>query len=330
MADPVLVEVTRGTSVESVHRGAVAVCDASGKMVLQLGDIERPVFPRSAVKAIQALPLVESGAADALGFGNEELALACASHSGEPAHVETARTMLTKVGLDVGALECGAHWPTNQNAMVELARAGGKPSALHNNCSGKHAGFLTLNRHLGGGPEYVEIDHPVQRAVREAFESVTQESVAGWGVDGCSAPNFACTLAGLARAMQFFAAANPEGSLREAAAARLARAMAAFPEMVAGEGRACTNLMRAMGGKVAVKTGAEGVFVAILPEQKRGIALKIVDGATRASEAAITALLVQLGALDPGHPVVAELLPPVQRNWRGLVTGGMRRAPGFC
>jgi len=130
--------------------------------------------------------------------------------------------------------------------------------------------------------------------------------------------------------MQFFAAANPEGGRRAAAAARLARAMAAFPEMVAGEGRACTRLMRAMGGKVAVKTGAEGVFVAILPEQKRGIALKIADGATRASEAAITALLVQLGALDPAHPVVAELLPPEQRNWRGLVTGDMRRAPGFC
>ena len=200
---------------------------------------------------------------------------------------------------------------------------------MHNNCSGKHAGFLTLNRHLRGGTEYVELDHPVQRAVKAAFEEVVGETSPGYGIDGCSAPNFACTLTGLARAMQFFAAATPEGGARHAAAARLTQAMMAFPELVAGEGRACTALMRAMGGAVAVKTGAEAVFVAILPGQKRGIALKIVDGGTRASEAAITALLIRLGALDPGHPVVETLIPKTQKNWRGLVTGDMRLAPGF-
>jgi L-asparaginase II len=170
----------------------------------------------------------------------------------------------------------------------------------------------------------------VQLAVRAAFEEVTSETSPGFGIDGCSAPNFATTVAGLARAMAFFAAADPVGNRREAAAARLARAMMAYPEMVAGEGRACTDLMRAMGGRVAVKTGAEAVFVAILPEQRLGIALKIMDGATRASEAAIVALLVKLGALAPKHPVVAQYLDGPQKNWRGLVTSELRLAPGFA
>lgn len=324
-----MIELWRGGMFESGHAGHAVVWGPGGAEQVW-GDADAVIFPRSSCKMIQALPLVESGAAAAAGLSERQLALSCASHSGGVLHTHAVADWLGTLGLGEPDLRCGSHMPRDKAEFERLTCSHEAPCQLHNNCSGKHAGFLTLNRHLGGGSEYVEIDHPVQRAVREAFESVTQESVAGWGVDGCSAPNFACTLAGLARAMQFFAAANPEGSLREAAAARLARAMAAFPEMVAGEGRACTNLMRAMGGKVAVKTGAEGVFVAILPEQKRGIALKIVDGATRASEAAITALLVQLGALDPGHPVVTELLPPVQRNWRGLVTGGMRRAPGFC
>ncbi|WP_040592532.1 asparaginase, partial [Mesorhizobium metallidurans] len=149
MTNPVLVEVLRGKIVESAHRGAIAVFDADGKPFLEIGDTSVPVFPRSAVKAIQALPLVESGAADTYGFGNRELALACASHSGEPAHVELARSMLASAGLDHSALECGAHWPSNHQAEIALARAGGLPNALHNNCSGKHSGFLCTCVHSG-------------------------------------------------------------------------------------------------------------------------------------------------------------------------------------
>ena len=201
---------------------------------------------------------------------------------------------------------------------------------MHNNCSGKHAGFLTLTKHLKAGPEYVEPDHPIQRAIRAATDEVTGMTSPGYGIDGCSAPNFATSIHGLARAMGFFAGARDQGSVRERAAWRLARAMAAFPELVAGEGRACTSLMRAMGGRVAVKTGAEAVFVAILPELKRGIALKIMDGGTRASEAAITTLLVRLGALEKDHPVVGRYLTGAQKNWRGLVTGELRLAAGFC
>src|ERR1051325_10317256 len=144
MSNPVLVEVVRGALTESRHRGAVAGVDADGARVLTLGDVVRPVYPRSAVKPLQALPLVESGAAERYGFGDQEIALACASHGGEPAHVEVASRMLARASLDGGALECGAHWPSHQLSTQALARAGGAASALHNNCSGKHAGFLCV------------------------------------------------------------------------------------------------------------------------------------------------------------------------------------------
>jgi len=144
ITNPVLVEAWRGDSVESFHRGAYAVLDAQGRVVASAGDIERPVFPRSAIKVLQALPLVESGAADRFGLAPEELALACASHGGQPEHVRTAASMLAKAGLDASVLECGTHWPYDETAKLALAAAGESPGALHNNCSGKHAGFACL------------------------------------------------------------------------------------------------------------------------------------------------------------------------------------------
>jgi L-asparaginase II len=186
-----------------------------------------------------------------------------------------------------------------------------------------------MNRHLKGDPEYVDPAHPLQTAIRAAFEEVTGEQSPGYGIDGCSAPNFATSVHGLARAMARFATAREDGDARSRAAHRLTHAMATHPEMVAGEGRACTELMRAMGGRVAIKTGAEAVFVAILPDQKKGIALKVTDGGTRGAEAAICALLVKLGALDPNHPATLKRLDAVQKNWRGIETGMIRTAPGF-
>ena len=186
-----------------------------------------------------------------------------------------------------------------------------------------------MTQHLKAGAEYVEIDHPLQQAIRAATEETTGETVAGWGVDGCSAPNFAMSIGGMARAMAKFATAREGHGARESAMHRLTRAMAANPELVAGEGRACTELMRAMGGRVALKTGAEAVFVAILPEQGLGIALKVVDGGTRAAEAAIAALLVRAGMLEADHPATRKRLNTVQTNWRGIETGTFRAAPGF-
>ena len=221
---------------------------------------------------------METGAADAVGLTDAHLALACASHQGERRHVTMAADWLSTIGLSEPALRCGAHEPYDRVERNRLIKTDSSPCQLHNNCSGKHCGFLTVTQHMKAGPEYVEVDHPLQRAIRQATEEVTGETVAGYGIDGCSAPNFAVSITGLARAMALFANASEGGDTRSRAMHRLTRAMATYPELVAGEGRACTELMRAMGGKVTLKTGAEAVFVAILPEQKLGMAVKITDG----------------------------------------------------
>lgn len=326
MAAVDLIELWRGGMLESVHRGHAVVCDPSG-IVEAWGDPDAVIFPRSSCKMIQALPLLESGAAREAGLGPEQLALSCASHNGAAIHVERVDAWLKQRGLSERDLRCGSHMPGDKPEAERLTCSAESPCQLHNNCSGKHAGFLTLNQHLKGGTEYVELDHPVQTAIKSAFEEVTEETSPGFGIDGCSAPNHTCTVTGLARAMAAFAA--PGGGARGDAMSALVQAMCAFPELVAGEGRACTALMRAMKGRVAVKTGAEAVFVAILPDRKMGVALKILDGGTRASEAAITAILIHLGVLDPAHPVVDTYLTGDQKNWRGLVTGQLRRAAGF-
>ena len=329
MAAVPMVELWRGGMLESQHAGHAVICDAGGQIVEAWGDPGAVIFPRSSCKMLQALPLIESGAADAAGLTDAQLALSCASHQGARLHTDMVRDWLAGLGLSPDDLRCGAHEPYDREARDALICGHEAPCQYHNNCSGKHSGFLTLNRHLGGGADYTEIDHPVQRAVKAAFEEVTAEDSPGYGIDGCSAPNFATSLHGLARAMAAFAAATEGGGARASAMHRLTRAMATHPQMVAGEGRACTELMRAMEGRVAIKTGAEAVFVAIIPERRMGIALKIVDGGTRASEAAICALLVRLGVLDANHPATRKRLDAVQRNWRGFETGIVRTAPGF-
>ncbi|WP_027164802.1 asparaginase [Mesorhizobium sp. WSM3224] len=297
MTNPVLVEVTRGAVVESAHRGAVSVFDADGKPVWEIGDTERPVFPRSAVKAIQALPLVESGAADAYGFGNRELALACASHSGEPAHVELATAMLAKAGLDRNALECGAHWPSSHDATIALARAGGVPNALHNNCSGKHSGFLCTCVHAGIAHRgYVKAGHALQEMVRDAMQSVTgaAHDVDHCGTDGCSIPTYAVPLKNFAQGFARMTTGRGFSPERAKAAKRLLSACMAEPFLVAGTGKADVALMQAAPGRIFVKTGAEGVYCAALPELGFGIALKCDDGAGRAAEVTIAAVLAKL------------------------------------
>src|SRR5499426_3356530 len=188
MTDPVLVEVMRAAVVESRHCGAVAVVDADGGAVLTLGDVDRPVFPRSAVKALQALRMIETGAADRYGFTDQELALACASHSGESGHVAAAQSMLARIGLDATYLRCGAHPPMHVPSATALYRAGVEPTALHNNCSGKHSGFLCLACMLGVDPRgYINPDHAVQREVKAAIESIAGAVIPDErrGIDGC-------------------------------------------------------------------------------------------------------------------------------------------------
>lgn len=323
-----MVELWRGGLLESTHRGHAVLCDETGQIVEAWGDPGRVIFPRSSCKMLQALPLVESGAADAFGLTEAHLALSCASHQGAALHVNMARDWLA--GLDLGEpdLRCGSHEPYDRAERDRLICDHEGPCQLHNNCSGKHSGFLTTTKHLKAGPEYVELDHPLQKAIRAATEEVTGETAAGYGIDGCSAPNFAMSIAGLARGMAKFAATDGSGT-RGRAMQRLTRAMAAYPELVAGEGRACTELMRAMGGRVSIKTGAEAVFVAIIPEKKLGLALKIEDGNSRASEAALVGILARLGVLDIAHPMAQKRLPAPQTNCRGLTVGELRLSEGF-
>ena len=317
-------EIWRGPFLESVHSGHAVICDSTGQIIDAWGDPERVVLARSSSKMIQALPLVRSGAADAFSLSTKQLALSCASHQGAKIHVDNVGAWISQLGLDDTAFRCGPEESRDRDVKEAQIRAHQSPCRIHNNCSGKHAGFLTLSRHLGGDPNYVAPDHPVQRACLEAFEDVTQETSPGFGIDGCSAPNYAATLHGIARAMAHFAAA-PEGS----AEVRLHEAMRLHPELVAGEGRACTELMRACDGKVALKTGAEGFFIAIIPERGIGIALKAACGTTRAAEAAITALLVRVGVLDPNHPATLKRINAPIKNWDGLTTGVLKPAAGL-
>ncbi len=335
--NPILVEVLRGSAVESLHRGALAVVDASGALHTALGDIERPIFPRSAVKLLQALPLVESGAAERFGLNDAELALACASHGGEAQHARTAASMLAKAGVDVRALECGAHWPYYDGAIKAMAAAGDTPSALHNNCSGKHAGFVCLGCLMADDQDrraflsgYVRPEHPVMREVTASLQSTTGWNLAATpvGTDGCSIPTFAIPLRHLALA---FARAGTGTGLRPGqakAAKRLREAVARAPDMVAGTGRFDSRVMAHFGERVFCKVGAEGVYCAALPELGLGLAVKMDDGNTaRACEVVMAGLIEALLPLDqPDSAFMANFSGPTLKNWNGIEVGRLKAA----
>src|SRR3984885_12909888 len=297
MIDPIVVEVVRGGLVESRHRGAIAVVDAAGKKIFAAGDVATPVFPRSAVKPFQGLPLVESGAAEKFALSDQELARCCASHSGEAGHVRGVERILKKAGLDASALACGAHWPASQAAAMALARTGAAPSAVHNNCSGKHAGFLCVARAMEVDPAgYWRPDHPVQQRVHVVLEDLTGVALPPdhRAVDGCSVPTWAAPLEKLAFAFAKFGSGRALTSGRAAAAARLFTACVREPWYVAGSGRFCTEIMQLLGAQALVKTGAEGVMCAALPAPALGVAIKCDDGASRAAEALMAATLSPL------------------------------------
>lgn len=313
-----LVELWRGDILESLHSGHAVICGPDGGIEEAWGNPDQVILPRSASKMIQALPLVDSGAAADADLTSAHLALACASHEGSSLHADLVADWLATRNMGPEDLLCGAQSPWDRNLRNQMIREGAELSPLHNNCSGKHAGFLTLSRHLGAGADYIDPAHPVQVAARAAMIEVTEVESPGFGIDGCSAPNHATTLHGLARAMAGFATASGRSGTRALAQMALTKAMIAHPDLVAGDGRACTELMRAATEPVALKFGADGVFVAILPDQGRGIAVKIADGATRAVDCAIAALLVRLGALDAHHPAAQRFLYGPIRNLRGI------------
>ena len=333
--NPILVEVMRGPALESAHRGALAVLDADGAVLAAIGDVQRPIFPRSAVKVLQALALVESGAADRLGLGDDELALACASHGGEPMHTRTAARMLEKAGLDADALECGVHWPYHEDSARALAAEGRTPTALNNNCSGKHAGFLCLACALHTGPDlrryargYVSPDHPVMREVSAALQAATGFDLDATprGTDGCSIPTFAIPLHHLARAFARVATGQGLRPGHAAAARRLRTAVARSPLMVSGTGRFDSRVMERLGERVFCKVGAEGVYCAALPERGLGVAIKMDDGNNaRASEVVMAAAIEALVALDAEDAAFMRgFSEATLRNWNRIDVGALR------
>jgi L-asparaginase II len=330
LANSILVELTRGQTVESVHRGAAAIADCEGTLILSLGDAEKAIYPRSALKPIQAIPLVESGAADAFGLNDEHIALACASHSGEPMHTTRVAAWLKRLGLGERDLACGAHSPRYEPLWLEMIRRGEEPGPVHNNCSGKHAGFLTVARHWGvAAAGYERHDHPVQQAVAKVLSDLSETAPPlPWGVDGCAAPNFALPLSAFARALARIANPSSLSKPRSGAAKRIVAAMTAHPELVGGTGRTCTILMCRARAPVVVKAGAEGVYAAVVPGRGLGIAIKIDDGTGRAAETAIAAVLDGLDLLGRDQPS-REILRALILNTRNAVVGERRPTPAF-
>ncbi len=328
--NPVVIEVTRGPVVESRHEGIAAIVKADGSIVESWGDIDSPVLPRSANKPIQAMAFVESGAVEKFGLGNEHIALSCASHNGEPRHVETVKAWLARIGLSENDLECGAHAPRLQANIEAMARANALPGPAYNNCSGKHSGFLSTAVTYGEPTKgYIRYDHPVQRRLREVMTDLCGSNANDFqhGTDGCGIPTLATPLKTLARAMASMADPSRLSNRHAEAATRIRTAMNAEPFMVAGSGRFCTKVNGALSGVAQVKTGAEGVFCGMLPTLGLGIAIKMWDGAGRAAEVAMATLLDHLGVLPAAEKEALET--PAIKNVVGLLVGEMRPAKSW-
>jgi len=333
VANPLTAEVTRGGIIESWHRGSAVIVDTSGRVLERWGEIERPVYPRSAVKAFQALPVLESGAAGAAGFEGVELAILCGSHGGEPSHIAVVDSMLTRLGLGPDDLECGSQWPSDAASARALAAAGEVPDQRHNPCSGKHAGMLALARHLDAPVAgYTRADHPVQSRVRAAMSQLMAIDLAAVqpGTDGCSAPTWPVPLDRLACGFARFAAPEDLDGARVAACRRLAEAAAAHPFMISGTSRFCTAMMEQFGRRAFIKSGAEGVFCAGVRDSGIGIALKCDDGAERGGRIMLAALLRHVGAMDDADAkALSAFTAPTVENRRGATVGEVRAAPGW-
>lgn len=324
-----LVEVMRGGRVESVHYGAVAAVDARGRLIAHAGDPNLVAYLRSTAKPFQLLPFVEAGGADHFGLSDRELAVMAASHSGEPRHVEAVLGILNKIGLDESALQCGTHWPFSEESTRLLRASGREPTPAYNNCSGKHSGMLACAVYRGlSTHNYLDLDHPVQQSILHTLAEMSDldPGEIGVGVDGCSVPCFAISLRACALAFARLADPSAQPGPRRDAARRIARAMSSYPEMVAGEGRLDTNLMRALRGDAVSKGGAEGYQGLGLVSRGLGVAAKIIDGNNeRGCGPVAIETLRQLGAIDDA--ALAEMQKRhrwIVENHRALLVGEVR------
>ena len=329
-ANPILAETIRGNWVENRHRGAYVVVDAHGTIIASAGDIERPVFPRSAIKSMQALPIFARHAEGKFHHTEEELALACASHHGEDDHVATVNGLLTRIGLSAAHLECGAHVPTNAAAREALRLSGAEPSPLHNNCSGKHSGMLSVALAMGVPTAgYVGREHEVQKAVRAAVEAVIGESLTEGkcGTDGCSIPTFAAPLRAFAYGFARMSTGKGLSDELGTAAKRLFDAATSHPHLVAGTGHADTLLMAAFKGRLMQKVGAEGVQCGAIRDKGWGYALKCDDGNSAASHAMLAGLLLKLAEPDDEQrKLLQSLAHQTIKSVRGAEVGELRTA----
>jgi len=328
MQSPILANVIRGATVESIHRGHFIVMDGGGKMITTVGDPATVTFFRSSCKPFQAMPLVTSGAADAFGFDESEIALACASHSGEPAHVATAQSMLDKTGLKEADLLCGTHLPFSDAEAKRMLRSGMEPTQLHNNCSGKHAGMLAVAKHVGADTgTYCDPRNPVQQMILEATSLFTEipKNKIQIGIDGCAAPNFALPLSSMAKSFVNLIRPESFSDNVRAACSRIVNAMIKFPELIGGTERLDTMLMQAVPGKLISKVGADGVWLcAAAPSEKwpegLAIALKIEDGDDKLARPVVAVeILRKLGILSNAD--LPDVSPMPIKNRRGDSVG---------
>ena len=323
--NPVLVNRWRGNAIESRHRGSVAVVEASGQVFAALGDVQRAVFPRSAIKFLQAIPFVESGAVDAFSLDDRHIALSCSSHNGEPIHAGLAQDWLERIGCNHDDLECGAELPLHKATQFELMAQGRGPQRHHHNCSGKHLGFLSTCKQAGDATQdYRLYNHVAQQRWFEVLESVTNTRVAQlpWGYDGCAIPTLALPLQRIALAMARFGVPSRFEGERRTAVERIHAAITTNPYMVAGQERLCTSLMERLAPKILVKVGADGVYTAVIPEHELGVAIKIDDGNDAAARVALGAVLKTLGVLAPEESkALGEYFRPSVNNSRGETIG---------
>ena len=342
--NPILVEVHRGDQVESIHRGSVVAVDTAGRTVLSAGNVAQSVYPRSSLKIFQAIPLLESGAAQHFGLDAAEIALACASHNAEPFHTDAVLRWLHRLDLTVDDLECGAQSPLLRRAAHELVAAGESPTRVHHNCSGKHAGMLTMAKFMKADTRgYSAYHHPTQQAWMQTLSELIDLDVfaLSWECDGCGLPAICMPLTHVARAFACYAEPRKIGAThsklrakqhtkqRTAAMTQILDAVRAHPHMIAGSERCCTDVIRESAGRVLVKTGAEGVYGGVIPHLGVGFALKIDDGASRAAEVALGAVLKKLNALEAAtEKKLQPHFQPTIVNAQGRVTGRIAPVEG--